>query len=212
MGDDSGAQRLVLASASPRRLRLLTQIGVVPNAIDPASILETPRTREKPAALARRLAHAKAAETADRQSGAFVLGADTVVACGGRVLAKTEDISEARRCLELLSGCRHRVYGGVCLIDPQGRARMRLCVTIVSFKRLSREEIEDYLASREWRGKAGAYAIQGRAAAFVRALNGSYSNVVGLPLFETWALLDGTGYRRAEPAAQGALERAGLGQ
>ncbi|MBF0374598.1 MAG: septum formation protein Maf [Alphaproteobacteria bacterium] len=184
---------LVLASASPRRLELLAQIGLVPSAIDPADLDETPRRAELPEPHAARLAEEKARAVAARHPGAVVLAADTVVAVGRRILPKTEDEGEARRCLELLSGRRHRVVGGVCVIGPDGKARSRLVVTTVTFKRLERDEIADYLAGGEWRGKAGGYAIQGRAAAFVRALSGSYSNVVGLPLFETAQLLKGAG-------------------
>ncbi|MBF0332839.1 MAG: septum formation protein Maf [Alphaproteobacteria bacterium] len=184
---------LVLASASPRRLELLAQIGLVPSAIDPADLDETPRRDELPEPHAARLAEEKARAVAARHPGAVVLAADTVVAVGRRILPKTEEEGEARRCLDLLSGRRHRVVGGVCVIGPDGKARSRLVVTTVTFKRLDRDEIADYLAGGEWRGKAGGYAIQGRAAIHVRWLAGSYSNVVGLPLHETWALLRGFG-------------------
>ena len=188
---------LVLASASPRRLELLRQIGIVPDRIDPAEIDETPRRGEAPAELALRLAIAKAQAVAPRHPGAFVLGADTVVACGRRVLPKTLDEAAARACLELLSGRRHRVHGGIALITPAGQLASRQAESRVAFKRLERGEIAAYLASGEWQGKAGGYAIQGRAAAFVRWISGSYSNVVGLPLFETAQLLAGRGYRLA---------------
>jgi septum formation protein len=145
------------------------------------------------------LAEAKARAVASQVPGAFVLGADTVVACGRRVLPKAEEESEARSCLALLSGRRHRVMGGVALIDPAGRLVSRLVVTAVTFKRLEPAEIDAYLASGEWLGKAGGYAIQGLAALYVRQIVGSYSNVVGLPLFETAALLKGLGY--APPSA-----------
>ena len=191
------APRLVLASASPRRLDLLRQIGIEPDAVDPAHADETPHPRELPAKHARRLALEKLQEVAPRHDGAFVLAADTVVARGRRILGKADDESTARACLRLLSGCRHRVYGGIALADPRGVTRLRLVTTVVAFKRLTADEIDRYLASGEWRGKAGGYAIQGRAAAFVRFLSGSYSNVVGLPLYETAALLEGAGYRCA---------------
>jgi septum formation protein len=184
---------LVLASASPRRLDLLAQIGVVPDTVDPADIDETPRPRETPAALAERLAEAKAACVADRHPGAFILGADTVVACGRRNLPKAETEFEARRCLALLSGRRHRVLGGVCLIAPDGRRARRVVTTVVRFARLNASDIDAYIAAGEWRGKAGGYAVQGCAAAFVASVNGSYSNVVGLPLHETAKLLSGLG-------------------
>ncbi len=184
---------LVLASASPRRRALLEQIGYAPDTVEPAALDETPRRGERPEAHAARLAHAKAAAVAARHPGAFVLGADTVVACGRRILDKAQSEESARACLVLLSGKRHRVWGGVTVIDPAGRAASRLVRTAVTFKRLSEGEVADYLASGEWRGKAGGYAIQGRAAAFVRFMGGSYSNVVGLPLHETHALLTGLG-------------------
>ncbi|MEE8514999.1 MAG: Maf family protein [Alphaproteobacteria bacterium] len=195
MGDSSTLDRLVLASASARRLELLRQIGIEPDAIDPAEIDETPRLKETPRQYALRLAEAKAAAVASNHPGAWVLGADTTVACGRRILPKATDEAAARGCLELLAGRRHRVHGGICVIDPKGGRHSRLVTTMVTFKRLDADEIARYLATFEWRGKAGAYAIQGRAAVFVRAINGSYSNVVGLALFETHALLQGLGYR-----------------
>ena len=183
----------MLASASPRRRVLLEQIGYAPDAVEPAALDEAVLPGERPEAHAARLAHEKAASVAARHPGAFVLGADTVVACGRRILDKAETEESARRCLSLLSGRRHRVFGGVAVIDPTGRAVSRLVRTAVAFKRLSAEEVEDYLAGAEWQGKAGGYAIQGRAAAFVRFVGGSYSNVVGLPLHETYGLLVGLG-------------------
>jgi len=185
----------VLASASPRRLDLLAQIGIVPDAVDAAELDETPLKAELPPRHAARLAAAKAARVAARHPGAFVLAADTVVAVGRRILPKAEDAATARACLSLLSGRRHRVLGGVVLIDPAGHARHRLVHSDVVMKRLEEAEIADYLAGGEWRGKAGGYAIQGAAAMFVRAIHGSYSNIVGLPLFETVALLRGAGFR-----------------
>lgn len=185
---------LVLASASPRRLDLLAQVGLVPDAVDPAELDETPLPGELPARHAVRLAEAKAAAVAARHKGAFVLGADTVVACGRRILPKALKREEARAALELLSGRRHRVHGGVALVTPSGRLVSRRVETIVTFKRLISQEIDDYLASGEWQGKAGGYAVQGLAARFVRHLSGSYSNVVGLPLFEALGLLAGQGY------------------
>src|SRR5438477_4778937 len=186
---------LVLASASPRRLELLRQIGIVPDRVDPADIDETPRRGELPAAHAVRLAEAKARPVASRHPGAFILAADTVVACGRRILPKAEDAATARACLELLSGRRHRVLGPIDVRPTDGIHRRRLVTTSVLVKRLSSGEIEHYLASGEWRGKAGGYAIQGLAASFIPAITGSYSNVVGLPLADTWALLRGLGYR-----------------
>ena len=181
---------LVLASASPRRLDLLRQVGHEPATIDPADIDETPRAGELPRAYALRMALAKLAVVKERHACALVLAADSVVVCGRRILPKTEVEAEARDCLVRLSGRRHRVLGGVAVAGPDGRVRTRLVETMVRFKRLEAAEIDAYLASGEWRGKAGGYAIQGRAAAFVAFLAGSYSNVVGLPLFETVALLE----------------------
>ena len=189
--------RLVLASASPRRVSLLEQVGQRPDLIVPADIDETPLKGELPRNLARRMACAKARAVAATHADAIVLGADTVVARGRRILPKPADEAEARRCLALLSGARHRVYGGIAVIAPNGGLGERIVSTVVAMKRLSRDEIEDYIASEEWRGKAGGYAIQGLAAAYVRQIIGSYSNVVGLPLFETNALLEGVGHRRA---------------
>ena len=189
-------QRLVLASSSPRRRELLAQVGIVPDAIDPADIDERPQPQELPLRHAERLAAEKARLVAQRHPGAFILGADTVVACGRRILPKAETVDEARQCLALLSGRRHRIYGGIAVITPAGKLAQRRVTTSVAMKRLTPREIEDYLASKEWQGKAGGYAIQGLAARFVRGIIGSYSNIVGLPLFETLALLEGQGFRR----------------
>ncbi|RAU23424.1 septum formation protein Maf [Paramagnetospirillum kuznetsovii] len=199
MADAVENPALVLASASPRRLDLLRQIGIAPKIVDPAHLDESPRAAELPAPHARRLAEEKARAVAARHPGCYILAADTVVACGRRILPKAEDAATARKCLALLSGRRHRVHGGVCLIGPDGRARLRVVSTIVSFKRLTPGEIDSYVASGEWDGKAGGYAIQGLAARFVTAVSGSYSNIVGLPLFETAAMLDGLGFKSAEP-------------
>lgn len=190
----TAAPPLVLASASPRRRELLAQIGLAPAAIDPAAIDETPAPGELPPALAKRLARAKAEAAAARHPGAAILAADTVVACGRRMLPKAESEAEARACLKLLSGRRHRVYGGVCLLSPDGRAAIRLVVTAVVFRRLTEIDVGRYIDSGEWRGKAGGYAIQGRAAAFVRSINGSYTNVVGLDVFTVANLLRGIGF------------------
>ncbi|HEX8644472.1 MAG TPA: nucleoside triphosphate pyrophosphatase [Allosphingosinicella sp.] len=184
--------RLVLASASPRRLDLLARIGVVPDEVAPAEIDETAHRGELPAVYACRMAAAKA--LAVPRAGALVLAADTVVAAGRRILPKTEDEDEARAALSLLSGRRHRVLCAVTLIDVDGRARHRLSTSMVGFKRLSAAEIEAYLETGEWRGKAGAYAIQGRAEALLRTMSGSHSGVVGLPLYETRSLLRAAGY------------------
>jgi septum formation protein len=185
----------VLASASPRRLELLRQVVLYPDLVDPAALDETPLKDELPAQHAVRLAAAKARTVASRHPDAFVLGADTVVACGRRILPKAEDAATARRCLALLSGRRHRVHGGLALVTPSGKLATRHVQTIVAFKRLTAAEIAAYIEAGEWQGKAGGYAIQGRAALFVRQIGGSYSNVVGLPLFETASLLAGQGFR-----------------
>src|SRR5271170_1038687 len=186
---------LVLASASPRRLELLRQIGIVPDHIDPAEIDETPAQGELPAAYVVRLAEAKARAVEPRHPGAFILAADTAVACGRRILPKAEDEASARACLTLLSGRRHRVYGGVAVLTPAGEVAIRRVVSQVAVKRLSEPDLNAYLTSGEWRGKAGGYAVQGCAAALIPWIAGSYSNVVGLPLFETAQLLAGRGYR-----------------
>jgi septum formation protein len=179
---------LVLASASPRRLDLLRQIGLEPDAVDPADTDETPGLREVPRAYALRMAEAKLAAVMPRHPEAVVLAADSVVAVGRRILPKAETEAQARTCLALLSGRRHKVLGGVA-VGRAGKTRTRLVETAVRFKRLAPSEIDDYVRSGVWQGKAGGYAIQGRAAAIVAFQSGSYSNVVGLPLFETAALL-----------------------
>jgi septum formation protein len=179
---------LVLASASPRRLDLLRQIGLEPGAVDPADTDETPLPAELPRLYALRMAMAKLAVVVPRHPDATVLAADSVVAVGRRILPKAETEAEARACLALMSGRRHKVLGGVA-VGAAGKVQTRLVETVVRFKRLEPSEIESYIQSGEWRGKAGGYAIQGRAATFVAFLSGSYSNVVGLPLFETAALL-----------------------
>jgi septum formation protein len=184
---------LILASASPRRAALLKQIGITPDQIIPAAIDETPKKNEKPRDLALRLAKEKALAIQNHPD-AFILAADTVVCCGARILPKAETESEARECLNLLSGRRHRVYGGIALISPDGKIRTRVCETMLQFKKLTKREIDDYIDSKEWNGKAGGYAIQGRAAAFVKFINGSYSNVVGLSLYDTMAMLTGAGF------------------
>lgn len=186
---------MVLASASPRRLDLLRQIGLEPHAVAAAEVDETPLKDETPRLLALRLAAAKAARVAPQHPDAHVLGSDTVVAVGRRVLPKVEDEADGRACLQLLSGRAHKVLTGVAVVAPDGRRAQRLVETRVHFKRLTAEEIARYLASGEGMGKAGGYAIQGRAGAFVISLQGSYSGVVGLPLYETANLLAGLGYR-----------------
>ena len=195
-----GRPKLVLASGSPRRLALLNQAGIEPDSLLPSEVDELPIKGELPRALATRLARAKAeaalqAVRLDEElRGSFILAADTVVAVGRRIMPKTEMLDEAAACLRLLSGRSHRVYSAVCLVTPKEGFRQRLVETRVRFKRLSKEELEAYLASGEWRGKAGGYAIQGLAGAFVVKIVGSYTNVVGLPLQETIALLSGEGY------------------
>ncbi len=185
---------LVLASASPRRHELLRQIGLAPDRVAPVDVDEHPQRRELAAPLAKRLALAKARAGQAAHREAYVIGADTVVACGRRILGKAQDRDTAAAYLGMLSGRRHRVVGGVAVVAPDGRAAVRVVTTSVRFKRLTRSEVDAYLDCGEWRGKAGAYGIQGLAGAFVTGLNGSYFNVVGLPLYETVALLGGLGY------------------
>ncbi|MFZ1989226.1 MAG: nucleoside triphosphate pyrophosphatase [Alphaproteobacteria bacterium] len=193
---DRPAPRLVLASASPRRLELLKQIGIVPDAIVASEVEEAPLPGELPRALAARLAREKALAVSSHQStDDLVLAADTVVGCGRRILPKAETAAETEACLKLLSGRRHRVMTGLALARGGKVISERLVETRVAFKLLSPEEIARYIESGEWQGKAGGYAIQGRAGALVRWIEGSYSNVVGLPLYEAAALLEGAGYR-----------------
>ena len=195
-----GRPKLVLASGSPRRLALLNQAGIEPDSLQPAEIDELPVKGELPRSLATRLARAKA-QTAlagvkidEELRGSYILAADTVVAVGRRIMPKAATLEEAAACLRLLRGRNHRVYTGICLVTPKETFRQRLVETRVRFKRLSTEDIEAYLASGEWRGKAGGYAIQGLAGTFVVKLVGSYTNVVGLPLYETMSLLGGEGF------------------
>jgi septum formation protein len=195
-----GRPKLVLASGSPRRVSLIHQVGIEPDALRPAQLDELPRRGELPRVCANRLARAKAEAALDGigaediMHGAYILAADTVVAVGRRILPKAEVIEEAAQCLRLLSGRNHRVYTALCLITPKQKHRQRVVETRVRFKRLSAQDIEAYLGSGEWRGKAGGYAAQGLAGAFIVKLVGSYSNVVGLPLYETVALLSGEGF------------------
>jgi septum formation protein len=199
-GGENWRPKLVLASASARRLALLQQAGIEPDALLPADVDETPEKAEKPRAYARRLAQMKAdaalpiATSRDDTRGCYLLAADTVVAVGRRILPKAEIVEEAAACLRLLSGRAHRVYTAVCLVTPKGAVRDRVVETRLRFKNLSRDEMESYLASGEWRGKAGGYAIQGLAGTFVVKIVGSYTSVVGLPLYETVNLLGGEGY------------------
>lgn len=185
-------KKLILASASPRRLALLAQIGLTPDEIAPQSLDETPSQGELPRLHAERLAREKARAAA--AEGAYVLAADTVVAVGRRILGKADTEAEAAKCLALLSGRRHHVYTAVVLIAPDGRQSARLSNSNVTFVRLTEAQQRAYLAGGEWQGKAGGYAIQGFAESFVRALSGSFSGVVGLPLFETTQLLRGSGF------------------
>lgn len=189
-------RRLVLASGSPRRLDLLRQIGFAPDSVLSADLDETPVADETPRRLALRLAQAKARVVAEQEPDAFIVAADTVVAVGRRVLPKAQDAMQVRACLGLLSGRAHRVLTGVAVVAPGGRTTSRLVESRLHMKRLSMADIEAYLMCGEGVGKAGGYAIQGMAGAFVMALQGSYSAVVGLPLYETVSLLDGLGYRR----------------
>lgn len=200
MADGERLGRIILASASPRRYQLLQQIGIEPDVVIATSIDETPRPRERPRLYVERMARekAEAAHAATRhdaaRSNALIVAADTVVAIGSRILPKTELAEEASHCLRMLSGRGHRVYTSVVVMLPNGRQSQRLAETRLRFKRLSGDEIDAYLASGEWRGKAGGYGVQGIAGAFVTKLVGSYSAVVGLPLHEVAALLAGAGY------------------
>ena len=190
------ASQLVLASASPRRRELLAQIGLSPT-IMVADIDETPQKREKPQPYALRMASEKVLKVRDQNAETvnhFVLAGDTVVACGQRILPKTEDEASARACLALLSGRRHRVYGGIALISPNGNLRTRLVTSTVRFRMLGQNDIDSYIATGEWHGKAGGYAIQGIAALFVQQISGSYSNIVGFSLFDVAAMLGGQGF------------------
>ena len=195
-----GRPKLVLASGSPRRLALLNQAGIEPDSLQPTEVDEIPVKGELPRALANRLARTKAqaalasVKIDEELRGSYILAADTVVAVGRRVMPKPDMLDEAAACLRLLSGRNHRVYTGICLVTPKETFRQRLVETRVRFKRLSTEDLEAYLASGEWRGKAGGYAIQGLAGTFVVKMVGSYSNVVGLPLYETLSLLGGEGF------------------
>jgi septum formation protein len=195
-----GRSKLVLASGSPRRLSLLNQAGIEPDSLRPADVDETPRKGELPRVCATRLARAKAEAALqsirldDELRGAYILAADTVVAVGRRILPKAELVDEAAQCLRLLSGRNHRVYTSICLVTPKEAFRQRLIETRVRFKRLSSEDIDGYISSGEWRGKAGGYAVQGIAGSFVVKLVGSYTSVVGLPLYESVALLEGEGF------------------
>ena len=202
-------QRLILASGSPRRLDLLAQAGITPDKLLPMDLDETPRRAEHPRSLARRLANEKAeaafesVKSDPQWAGCYILAADTVVAVGRRILGKPEYLEEASSSLHLLSGRSHWVYTGLCVITPQGISRLRVVETKVRFKRLTSEELKFYLASGEWRGKAGGYAIQGFAGTFVQKVAGSYSAVVGLPLFETVQLLTGEGFQFHEKWQEG---------
>lgn len=189
------APKLILASASPRRRELIARLGLTPDAVNPADIDETPAKGELPRDYAKRMAREKA-EAAASDDG-FVLAGDTVVAAGRRILPKAEDEATARKCLELLSGRRHRVLSAIALRAPDGSVRERLSETVVMFKRLSAEEIDAYIASGEWDGKAGGYAIQGIAEGLISRIQGSHSGVVGLPLYETRVLLKAAGFHIA---------------
>ena len=195
-----GRPKLVLASGSPRRLSLLNQAGIEPDSLQPTEVDELPGKGELPRAVANRLAKTKAqaalasVKIDEELRGSYILAADTVVAVGRRIMPKAEMLDEAAACLRMLSGRNHRVYTGICLVTPKETFRQRLIETRVRFKRLSNEDIEAYLASGEWRGKAGGYAVQGLAGTFVVKMVGSYTNVVGLPLYETMSLLGGEGF------------------
>lgn len=187
--------RLILASASPRRIDLLKQVGIVPDAVIPADIDETELKGESPRAMVLRLARGKAEAIAAQNKGAFIIAADTTVAIGSRILGKAADAAEARVFLEKLSGRTHHVYGGIAVVTPAGKLVSRVVDTSVKFKRLTKSEIDNYVDSGEWDGKAGAYGIQGKAAAFVADIRGSYTNIVGLSLYDIMNILEGNAYR-----------------
>lgn len=190
--------KLILASASPRRLDLLKQIGITPDQTIPADIDETEHAEELPRQSAVRLAKEKALEIQKIHNDCYILAADTLVALGRRSLPKTEDESSARTCLKRLSGRRHHVYGGIALITPDGDIKTRLVDTMVQFKRLSEQDMETYLQTQEWQSVAGGYAIQGYASSFIKSIQGSYSNVVGLSLYDTMSLLEGNRFFRKQ--------------
>lgn len=189
------SQKLILASASPRRKDLLAKIDVIPDQIIPADIDEAPLDTEKPYFLAQRLAVEKARKIWQENKDCFVLGADTVVACGGKDLGKAETKDQAARCLQMISGKRHKILGGIALFKPDGQYLSKVVTTTVTFKRLTDQEREAYLESGEWDGKAGGYGIQGKAEAFVKQINGSYSNIVGLSLYDTMNMLRSSSYK-----------------
>lgn len=190
-------QVLILASASPRRRELLAQAGITPAKIIPADIDETPLKNEQPHIYAKRISSAKARKVAAENKDAFILAADTVVGVGRRILPKAETEAEARECLALLSGRRHRVLTAVSIVSPEGRQKTAVITSTVKFTRLAASDIDAYIKSGEWKGKAGGYAIQGLAATLISFISGSYSGIVGLPLFETCAMLKGLGYERS---------------
>lgn len=188
--------KLILASASPRRVDLLAQIGITPDEIIPADIDETPLKNEHPRDLAKRLCIQKAQKIYEQHKDAFILAADTTVACGQRLMDKPKDADDARRILNILSGRRHRVYGGICVITPTAKTITHLCDTLVMSRRLSKEDIESYIQSGDWEGKAGAYAIQGVASTFIKYIAGSYSNIIGLSLYDVSRMLKSAGYKK----------------
>ena len=190
------SERLILASASPRRVDLLAQVGITPDEIIPADIDETPHKNELPRAYALRVSQEKAnaVRISHTDKNTYILAADTVVAMGRRILGKPQDERQAREYLQKLSGRRHRIYGGVALMTPNGAVKTHAVMTQVQFKRLSPQDINAYIDTKQWQGVAGGYAIQGHADAFVKSINGSYSNIVGLPLYDTVNMLRGAGY------------------
>lgn len=192
--------QLILASQSPRRKHLLAEAGITADHVIAADIDETPIKNEKPADYVLRMAKEKAHAVVSKQDGQFILSADTAVICGRRILPKAETKEEARRCLELLSGRSHRVYGGICLYLPDGGWRTKLSVSRIKFRILNSKDKHAYLQSGEWQGKAGGYAIQGRAGLYIRQITGSYSNIVGLDMHKVAGLLLGAGFDYVQPA------------
>ena len=190
----SKTAKFILASASPRRKEPLAQVSIIPDAIDPADIDETPLKNEIPRAYVMRLAAEKAKAVAARHDGAFILAADTTVAVGRRILEKPENPQQAKQFLQLMSGRRHRVISGIALYTPDGKILRRNPETVVQFKKMSAQEVDEYIASNEWKDAAGGYKIQGQAEQFIKFIGGSYSNVVGLSLYDTMQMLNGSGF------------------
>jgi septum formation protein len=189
-------QALILASSSPRRLALLEQVHIIPDQIISPDIDETPEEGEIPKNLVKRLAIEKALMVSENNKDSFILAGDTIVVCGRKIIGKAENEKELKNHLRLLSGRRHKVLSGIAVVDPNGNVRSKVCETIIKFKRLTRKEVQEYIQSKEWENKAGGYGIQGYADCFIKFIRGSYSNVVGLPLYDTMQLLKSSGFKK----------------